>query len=106
MIGPSAYDPEVLKANYFGESSRWVTPLDGIRAAVGKRSRAELSPEYRERYLTEILDRVDLAMLAGEVPLRTAVLFCVERDPEACHRSLIAARLADELGFEVGHLRP
>jgi uncharacterized protein (DUF488 family) len=76
------------------------------RAAVGKRSRAELSPEYRERYLTEILDRVDLAMLAGEVPLRTAVLFCVERDPEACHRSLIAARLADEFGLEVGHLRP
>jgi hypothetical protein len=33
-------------------------------------------------------------------------LFCVERDPEACHRSLIAARVADEHGVAVTHLRP
>jgi beta-glucosidase len=38
VIGPNAYDPVVLRANYFGEASRWVTPLDGIRAAVGKRT--------------------------------------------------------------------
>jgi hypothetical protein len=30
----------------------------------------------------------------------------VERDPEACHRSLIAARLAEEFGVAVEHLRP
>jgi hypothetical protein len=33
-------------------------------------------------------------------------LFCVERDPEACHRSLIAERLESELGFQIAHLRP
>jgi hypothetical protein len=33
-------------------------------------------------------------------------LFCVERDPEACHRSLIAERLATEHGIAVEHLRP
>jgi hypothetical protein len=33
-------------------------------------------------------------------------LFCVERDPEACHRSLIAERLADEYGLSILHLRP
>jgi uncharacterized protein (DUF488 family) len=76
------------------------------RAGVGKRSRRELAPEYRERYLKEILDRVDLAALAGDLPLGTAALFCVERDPEACHRSLIAERVTDELGLEVRHLRP
>ena len=31
---------------------------------------------------------------------------CVERDPEACHRSLIAERLAANYGLEVNHLRP
>jgi hypothetical protein len=31
---------------------------------------------------------------------------CVERDPEACHRSLIAERLAAEDGIDVTHLRP
>jgi hypothetical protein len=30
----------------------------------------------------------------------------VERDPEACHRSLVAARLADEHDVTVVHLRP
>jgi uncharacterized protein (DUF488 family) len=31
---------------------------------------------------------------------------CVERDPEACHRSLIAERLAARYGLEQLHLRP
>ena len=36
VIGPNAYDPHVLVANYFGIPSRAVTPLDGIRAAVSR----------------------------------------------------------------------
>jgi beta-glucosidase len=36
VIGPNAYDPEVLHANYFGISAQAVTPLDGIRACVSK----------------------------------------------------------------------
>ncbi len=39
VIGPNAYDPHVLVANYFGVPSRAVTPLDGIRAAVSPRTR-------------------------------------------------------------------
>lgn len=34
-----------------------------------------------------------------------AALFCVERDPEACHRSIIAERLAAEYDVAVSHLR-
>jgi uncharacterized protein (DUF488 family) len=56
------------------------------RQGVGKRSRQELAREYRERYV--------------------AALMCVERDPEACHRSLIGERLAAEYGVVVTHLRP
>jgi uncharacterized protein YeaO (DUF488 family) len=74
---------------------------------VGKRSRAVLAPEYRRRYLAEILDRVDLAgLLAGLPVVGRLALLCVERDAPACHRSLIAERLAEELGREVKHLRP
>lgn len=77
------------------------------RQGVGKRSRKELAPEYRERYTAEILDRADLEAVAVELPAgRTAALLCVERDPEACHRSLIAERLAAEHGVEVIHLVP
>jgi uncharacterized protein (DUF488 family) len=72
------------------------------QAGVGKRSRAQLAPEYVERYTREILARVDLATIAVD----GAALLCVERDPEACHRSLIAERLASEHGLAVTHLRP
>jgi uncharacterized protein (DUF488 family) len=74
---------------------------------VGKRSRVQLAPRYAERYRDEILARVDLTALIDSMPWGGATaLFCVERDPEACHRSLIAARLADEYGATVSHLRP
>jgi uncharacterized protein (DUF488 family) len=77
------------------------------RRGVGKRSRTELAPAYREGYLAEILDRADLATVAASLPAEgAAALFCVERDPEACHRSLVAERLQAEHGVAVEHLRP
>ncbi|HEX6457810.1 MAG TPA: DUF488 domain-containing protein [Thermoleophilaceae bacterium] len=77
------------------------------RQGVGKRSRERLAPEYAERYVREILDHADLEPIAAELPADgAAALFCVERDPEACHRSLVADRLAERFGLSVGHLRP
>ena len=77
------------------------------RTGVGKRNRTRLADAYRTRYLEEILDPADLSDLVAELPDRgRGALFCVERDPEACHRSLIADRLAAEFGLEPLHLRP
>src|SRR4051812_11234626 len=77
------------------------------RQGVGKRSRSELAPEYMERYTQEILEPVDLIPIVAAMPASgRAALFCVERDPEACHRSLIAARLTERHGVPVTHLRP
>jgi uncharacterized protein (DUF488 family) len=77
------------------------------RQGVGKRSRTQLAREYRERYIAEILDRADLDAVVAEFPTdRATALMCVERDPEACHRSLIAERLAARYGLEQLHLRP
>jgi uncharacterized protein (DUF488 family) len=74
---------------------------------VGKRSREVLAPDYVRRYVEEILDRADLGAIVAELPEdETAALLCVERDPEACHRSLIADRLAADHGASVVHLRP
>jgi uncharacterized protein (DUF488 family) len=74
---------------------------------VGKRSRDVLAPDYRRRYVDEVLDSVDLDAIVAERPQDTvAALLCVERDPEACHRSLIAERLAAEHVASVVHLRP
>ncbi len=77
------------------------------RQGVGKRNRVALAPEYVEGYTREILDPFDLGALVAELPSDSATaLLCVERDPEACHRSLIAERIAAEHGLTVEHLRP
>jgi uncharacterized protein (DUF488 family) len=77
------------------------------RQGVGKRSRVSLADGYVKGYTREILDRADLGELVAELPAEGAgALLCVERDAEACHRSLIAERLEREHGFEVMHLKP
>jgi uncharacterized protein (DUF488 family) len=77
------------------------------RLGVGKRSRKRLAPDYAERYVREILDRADLDAVVADLPADgPAALLCVERDPEACHRSLIAERLASEYGLTPTHLLP
>jgi uncharacterized protein (DUF488 family) len=76
------------------------------RLGEGKRSRTHLAPVYAEGYTHEILDRVDLGPIVEAMPADGATaLFCVERDAEACHRSIVAARMAERYGVEVAHLR-
>ena len=77
------------------------------RRGVGKRSRTELAPGYIAGYTKQILDRADLDAFVASLPeAELTALMCVERDPEACHRSLLAERLADRYGASVVHLRP
>jgi uncharacterized protein (DUF488 family) len=67
---------------------------------IGQRSRTDLSPDYIRRYLAEVLGAFDLDELAASLP-EVSALMCVEHEPEACHRSLIAERVP---GVEVRHL--
>ena len=77
------------------------------RQRVGKRTRRELAADYTRRYTSEILNHADLLPIVATLPVDgSAALLCVERDPEACHRSLIAQRLVDCHGITVQHLRP
>lgn len=72
----------------------------------GKRDRTVLAPAYLELYTEAILDPADLDPLVRFIGRSSAALFCVERDAAACHRSLIAARLAREYGARIVNLRP
>jgi uncharacterized protein (DUF488 family) len=86
---------------------RHVQYAEDDRRGVGKRSRRELAPEYARRYTAEILDHADLAPIVSALPATgTAALLCVETDPEACHRSLVADRLARDHGVTITHLHP
>lgn len=80
---------------------------EDARQGVGKRTRRELATGYVSRYTAEILDPADLEAIVSVLPsIGPAALFCVEGDPEACHRSLVARRLVEEHGFTIEHLRP
>ena len=83
---------------------RHVQYAEDDRLGVGKRSRSELAPAYRERSLQAILDHVDLDGVIAKLP-DVSALFCIEHDPEACHRSLVADRLAEAYGVKIVHLR-
>jgi uncharacterized protein (DUF488 family) len=73
---------------------------------VAKRKRNTLSPDFKNAYREEILAEFDPQAFLDELPDETEVivLFCVERDPVACHRSLLAERLSCVDQVVVEHL--
>ena len=80
---------------------------EDARVGVGKRNREALSEAYVRGFTEEILAAADLDAVRALLPEDgTAALMCVETDPEACHRSLVADALAAGGGVEVEHLRP
>src|SRR4051794_34011194 len=79
---------------------------EDARLGEGKRSRSVLAADYVRGYTDQILDPTDLEPIVRFIGKTSAALLCVERDAKACHRSLIAARLEEEHGFEVRHLTP
>lgn len=75
---------------------------------TAKRDRDRLSPGFVTAYETQILGPFDIGAFCDRLPADTGamVLFCVERTPAACHRSLAAERLAAELGVPLVHILP
>jgi hypothetical protein len=75
---------------------------------TAKRSRTLLSPAFIECYRRERLEGFDSAQFVADLgsAARVVALFCVEREPAACHRSLLAERLAHDLSVKVTHLTP
>jgi hypothetical protein len=73
-----------------------------------KRQRQALGDVFRTGYAEECLAQFNshefLERLGPEA--RVVALFCVEREPAACHRSLLAGKLKQDVGVEVDHLRP
>ncbi len=78
---------------------------DAVRGE-GKRSRTSLAPVYVRLYTEQILDPADLTPLIELSSDRRPALLCVERDAEACHRSLIAERLRHDANISILHLGP
>ena len=77
---------------------------------ITKRKRSVLGERFIEGYEEKCLSDFDSERFIAQlgVETKTAALFCVEREPTACHRSLLARRLGEDLGskIEIAHLLP
>jgi uncharacterized protein (DUF488 family) len=81
------------------------TPADG-RAAARAGRHDEMRAIFAEHLGTEAA-RQDLAQLEALVRAgRRVAILCLEADPRHCHRSLVAAALAERVSIEIVHLRP
>ena len=75
---------------------------------TAKRKRTSLGEVFVAGYKHECLEKFDSATFVERLPpdAKVVALFCVEREPAACHRSLLADRLERDLSVEVVHLIP
>lgn len=73
-----------------------------------KRQRVNLSPAFIEAYNKLILDRVNLNLILNLLPLDASriAFFCVEGEPKACHRSLVASRLGEQYDYIIEDILP
>jgi uncharacterized protein (DUF488 family) len=86
---------------------RAVQYVEDAAAGEGQRTRSELGENFKRSYLEQVLEPADLGgLLACYDDSVTVALLCVERAPRACHRSLIADRLAADYGVQAEHLMP
>lgn len=69
-----------------------------------KKQRTTLGPVFKSEYLKQILEPFDIDKLANELidsGAKNIVFFCVEEHASACHRSLVAQKLATTLNCEI-----
>lgn len=88
---------------------RTLQKVEDAATGVLKRERIELSASFIEAYNKEIMDtfETELEEFADSLQdVESMAFFCVEEQPEACHRSLVAARVAEYFGVVVEDLRP
>ncbi len=76
-------------------------------AGVGKRNREHLSPAFVMDFQDTRLKGFNaLAFVQSACAgARRPALLCVEEEPAACHRSLVAAEIARQLNVPVRHLK-
>ncbi len=79
-----------------------------IATNTPKRKRTTLGEAYIRAYRTECLAGFDPHSLLNDLDENAQVVafLCVEKDPAACHRSLVADKLAKTLNLEVENIMP
>lgn len=72
-----------------------------------KSERQELGKVFVIEYKNKILGNFDFDKFfenLDNIGANRIALFCVEEHPEACHRSIVANKLADNFNYKITHL--
>lgn len=77
---------------------------DDLRLGINKRDRAKLGKVFTELYKEVCFDNGNIMALINILPhsAKKIALFCVEKTPEACHRSILAEHLCNKYDFIKG----
>lgn len=89
------------------QNTRQIQKREDARAKTSKRERTRLSDAFVAAYEQECLQSFDASRFVTDLcrSSETLALFCVERDPEACHRSILAERF-HRAGYKVENVQP
>ena len=77
------------------------------KSGITKRERNELGEIFVSEYQKQILEQYNLAQLFKKLESlnsKKPVLFCVEKEPQACHRSLVSNKLKEDFKSNIHHL--
>ena len=92
-------EEQTRKRDRIGLSSAYVKAYKKQILKYGKRKAESILEPHK------ILEKAkQQAEYPDDKPLNQYVLFCVEANAKACHRSLVAARFKDKMGGTVKHL--
>lgn len=72
-----------------------------------KSERKALSPIFKAAYKSEVLNKFDFETFLqhlDDINARRIVLFCVEEQAEACHRSIVARCLKEKFDYSITNL--
>lgn len=72
-----------------------------------KKQRTTLGEVFASEYTKQILENYDIESLAQrlvDAKVKNVVLFCVEENAAACHRSIVASKLAEILKSDIINL--
>ncbi len=77
-----------------------------IKSKINRRKRESLSEEFIKRFNEEKLKNFDSDKFINTLGknAKNILFFCVEKNPEACHRSIVADKLSHSLKAVVVHL--
>ena len=90
------------------EETRALQTREDHEHKIARRKREQLGQPFITSYKRECLAHFDSHAFLDRLGPETRIfaLFCVERVPQACHRSLVAARLVNDLGLNVKDITP